>query len=197
MCVTLGHLPTHCGSNIGCNMNIKRKAAAAAAAIILSAISTQAAAATINFSDPVPTGLNLSGSYTLNNTACPGPSTPALDKPCAALNTLTITADTGYTFDLNSFYYKLSAAAGDAISVTFGLPAGSFNVTDNSNEALWTGSIKGLSFVTFSGATTGNSNPLIDNIDVTVSAVPVPAAGLLLFGAFGGLAALRRKRKAA
>jgi hypothetical protein len=33
--------------------------------------------------------------------------------------------------------------------------------------------------------------------DIKVSAVPVPAAGFLLFGALGGLAALRRRKQAA
>lgn len=36
----------------------------------------------------------------------------------------------------------------------------------------------------------------VDNVSVTVAPVPVPAAGLLLVGALGGLAALRRRRKA-
>ena len=35
------------------------------------------------------------------------------------------------------------------------------------------------------------------NVDIRVAAVPLPAGGLLLVGALGGLAALRRRRKAA
>ncbi|MCF7702113.1 choice-of-anchor C family protein [Loktanella sp. M215] len=35
--------------------------------------------------------------------------------------------------------------------------------------------------------------PALDN--VSIAAVPLPASGLLLFGAFGGIAALRRRRK--
>lgn len=35
------------------------------------------------------------------------------------------------------------------------------------------------------------------NLDIRVAAVPLPAGGLLLLGALGGLAALRRRRKAA
>lgn len=41
----------------------------------------------------------------------------------------------------------------------------------------------------------GNDNFTVESI--SVSSVPLPAAGFLLFGALGGLAALRRKRKAA
>lgn len=46
-------------------------------------------------------------------------------------------------------------------------------------------------------AATGTSNSLGGFVDnVSIAAVPVPAAGFLLFGALGGLAALRRRRKA-
>jgi hypothetical protein len=43
----------------------------------------------------------------------------------------------------------------------------------------------------------GSSNPqfLIDNIEVNVSAVPIPAGGLLLLTGFAGLAGLRRSKR--
>lgn len=48
----------------------------------------------------------------------------------------------------------------------------------------------------FAGIGTGDSaGGLIDN--VSISPVPVPAAGMLLIGALGGLAALKRRRTAA
>lgn len=46
-------------------------------------------------------------------------------------------------------------------------------------------------------AATGSSDSyggFIDNVSVAPSPVPIPAAGLLLIGALGGLAALRRRR---
>jgi hypothetical protein len=50
-------------------------------------------------------------------------------------------------------------------------------------------------FFADTGATPGdNGGPIIDNI--SVAAVPVPAAGFLLFGALGGLVALRRRKTA-
>ncbi|WP_428515116.1 VPLPA-CTERM sorting domain-containing protein [Roseovarius sp.] len=49
--------------------------------------------------------------------------------------------------------------------------------------------------LTFDASTTSDSfGGFID--DVTISAVPVPAGGLLLITALGGMAAIRRKRKA-
>jgi hypothetical protein len=45
------------------------------------------------------------------------------------------------------------------------------------------------------GGTNNSLGGFIDN--VSIAAVPVPAAGFLLFGALGGLAALRRRRKTA
>jgi hypothetical protein len=38
--------------------------------------------------------------------------------------------------------------------------------------------------------------PVIDNVSVSLAAVPLPAGGLLLIGALGGLAALRRRKTA-
>jgi hypothetical protein len=43
----------------------------------------------------------------------------------------------------------------------------------------------------------GNDEPDLDDMIVRVEVVPVPAAGFMLLGALGGLAALRRRRKGA
>lgn len=54
--------------------------------------------------------------------------------------------------------------------------------------------VASLSFKIDSTTTRGNVDGQLDSI--TVSAVPVPAAGLLLLGALGGVAALNRRRTA-
>lgn len=52
-----------------------------------------------------------------------------------------------------------------------------------------------LFFADTSGTPNDQGGPVLDN--VKLSAVPLPAGGLLLLGALGGIAALRRRRKAA
>lgn len=52
-----------------------------------------------------------------------------------------------------------------------------------------------LTFAAANGGANSAFGPALDN--VSISAVPVPASGMLLFGALGGIAALRRRRKAA
>ena len=52
--------------------------------------------------------------------------------------------------------------------------------------------VASLSFKIDTSTTRGNVDGQLDSI--TVSAVPVPASGLLLLGAFGGVAALRRRK---
>jgi hypothetical protein len=49
--------------------------------------------------------------------------------------------------------------------------------------------------LTFASAVAGTFGPALDN--VRISAVPLPAAGLLLLGGLGGLGFVSRKRKAA
>ena len=52
-----------------------------------------------------------------------------------------------------------------------------------------------LFFADTSGTAADQGGPVLDN--VRLSTVPLPAGGLLLLGALGGIAALRRRRKAA
>lgn len=49
----------------------------------------------------------------------------------------------------------------------------------------------------FDDGRAGNNEPDLDDMIVRVEVVPVPAAGFMLLGALGGLAALRRRRKGA
>ncbi len=79
-----------------------------------------------------------------------------------------------------------SLALGTAVGVWTEISS-VFHVATDGNYAL-----------NFGASGTSNSlGGLIDNVSVTVAAVPVPAAGLMLLGALGGLAGLRRKRRIA
>ena len=111
----------------------------------------------------------------------------------------TFAAFAGSTYSI-SFDYGVNAA--NAETLTFGfagwvgtllIPAGGiasltpFTVTF---QALTTGN----STLFFEAAGNDNQGPVIDN--VSLAAVPLPAGGLLLLGALGGIAALRRRKAA-
>ena len=124
-------------------------------------------------------------------------------RPCMALNNNDVSVLTrvgGGTFSLASFWFQfLGRGAVNTLTVVsdlggfLALDAATFGrnddgqVFDSSALALF----QNVTSVTFSSSLGGNVR--ID--DIVVAAIPVPAAGLLLFGALGGLAALRRRRK--
>jgi hypothetical protein len=108
---------------------------------------------------------------------------------------------------LKFFYSPRNGDSGDN-GIDYSIAGLTGNISGPSVDPLtgvgfWT-EISALFKVTTAGsyalnfAATGTSNSyggFVDN--VSVAPVPVPAAGFLLFGALGGLAALRRRRKAA
>ena len=189
-----------------------------AATLVMAGLATGASAATLNLSsaadDFSALGLSVSTTGTYENgmpgNRCPGPNNGATDAPCVVLDdleTLTISALPGYLFDLTNFYYRFITDAG-ANSFT-----GSFTADPaipdlivlraNDAEQQATGDYLNLSSVTFTANFLNNGRDpervFLDYFTVEsrmVSPVPVPAAGLLLVGAIGGLAALRRRRKA-
>lgn len=127
----------------------------------------------------------------------------ASGRPCMALNNNDVSVLTlvgGGTFSLGSFWFQfLGRGAVNTLTVvsdlggvlflgvnTFGRNDGG-QYLDLSGLTLF----QNVTSVTFSSSLGGNVR-----IDDIVAAIPVPAAGLLLFGALGGLAALRRRRKA-
>ena len=83
-----------------------------------------------------------------------------------------ITHDDGVTLVANGQTGGVSSAPTSVLNTKFSSPGGAFTLY----------------------YAAPNGNPSVLKVDV--SPVPVPAGGLLLIGAFGGLAALRRRRAA-
>jgi hypothetical protein len=95
---------------------------------------------------------------------------------------------------------QLSAAFTDGVQLTFGPIIDSFGTTSvgeqysflvDPNQVVNLAITFGNVFDTIPDGFTGQAN--ID-FQVTAAAVPLPAAGFLLLGALGGLAALRRRK---
>lgn len=137
---------------------------------------------------------------------------------CLAFNTgettTMTTSPVGGMFDLVSLTFVLVGQTAELSVMNFSVdPAGSLLVnfdvggtnipgtTIQHNTAYtyyFNGSANGLTEILFDN--TGTGNVRLGNIVANVvppATIPVPAAGFLLFGALGGLAALRRRRKAA
>lgn len=102
---------------------------------------------------------------------------------------------------LVSFDFETDGGPGSTKSVfngTNGLPAGgnvNFFASMVGDPTAKEGNSLYLFFDDDGNTQDDNHDDLVVRVDV--AAVPVPAAGFMLFGALGGLAALRRRRKAA
>jgi len=101
---------------------------------------------------------------------------------------------------LNSFTgTSISTLATDILGVFIGSAAVSYDVNNQpSGPDLYTNN-GAFSFAPVTGDTitlTAGSTDRTYSLQATVAAVPLPAGGLLLIGALGGLAALRRRKMA-
>lgn len=108
-----------------------------------------------------------------------------------------------YDVTVNLLFSSPSASSGSASGGSFfvtvaGLLTSGGVTWDNGGQ----GTVKfedgtTLAFDLEEGFAFGHSSSATSGVTFTLAAVPVPAAGFLLVGALGGLAALRRRRKAA
>ena len=178
------------------------------AALMLVVLASGAQAATLDFTGAGPQG---GGFYTedglqFDDVRIVNGNCDALSgKSCGALNdneTSVLTAVGGGTFSLTSFWFQLLGRGTDntlfvitdLLATAYEFPRSIFGNNDGGQYVdltLLTG-FAGATSVTF--YTEDGGNVRIDDLAIA-AVVPVPAAGFLLVGALGGLAALRRRRK--
>ena len=100
----------------------------------------------------------------------------------------------GNTAELSVFNTSITATGVLIISFDVGDAFGAATINNNTAYTYdFNGSADGVTSILFDN--TGRGNVRIGSIDADLAAIPVPAAGFLLVGALGGLAALRRRRK--
>ena len=179
-----------------------------AAAAVLAVAAGGAQAAVVNFSDGVykttantyiEDGFLFEGIRIVSGNCFADPLTDP--EKCAAENKselIRMTAVDGGAFDLTSIWFQIlgNANASNAfkiydainkVTALFGQPT----YVKNTGYTVLLTQFMGVTELFFSSSP-NQGNLRIDNVNATP--VPVPAAGLLLLGALGGLAALRRRR---
>jgi hypothetical protein len=173
-------------------------AAVISALATLSSTEAKAATLTLDFDSPVPMPLVLDpDSPGIVNGNCAEDSKPCLGVNSRGAATLETTSG---TFSVTSFWFQLLGEMDDLIITTsngvltllesvYGHNNGG-QVYDASTDPLFQ-NITSLSFLTNTG------NARVDDIVLTTNPapIPLPAPALLLLGALGGLATLRRRRR--
>ncbi len=151
----------------------------------------------------MPTGLSVTTAAGENDSAnCP------VERPCFSLNqgaknTLVISADAGYTFSLSGFAYDMTGGNANSAKLYFTAYTGAtpvfsqFWTGDSSSPIAFSPVLSGLTSIKFFHEGQGVTTRLGGiTVDVTAPPVPLPAAGFLLLGGFGALAAVKRRKKA-
>lgn len=129
-------------------------------------------------------------------------SNHCVDQQCIHLNGNDETVMTRLdhaAFTLLSFVFNFQGGGqGNSFEVTDGTKTVTFYQTDYAQQNFWTYNFADMfadvSKITFVGLR--NANVRIDDI-IAISAVPLPASGLLLAGAVGAAGLLRRRRNRA
>ena len=200
-------------------MNIKLISALAATAL-LSAAPAFAAPVTFDF-ETVTSGLPVDAVHADYDFTFGGdllgvvndPSITFFTKPTSALGVISsvgpdnalniVSPDASFTGDLTFSYSATTAASvtvwsglnGTGSSQTFNLAANSGNCAEETPFCVWQSAT--FAFTGFAKSITFDTQYFAAFDDVTVNAVPLPAAGWLLMTALTGFGALRRKRAAA
>jgi hypothetical protein len=178
--------------------NLKTVLAASALSVFALSLAsaTQAATVTLGFDEPVPEPLSLDA----DSPGIVGGN--CLDAPCLGVNSedpATLSTADGSTFSVSSFWFELLGEPTDLIVTTSSgevtLDADTYGHNDGGQFYDVAGNplfqnITSLSFLTSFG------NARVDDVVLSVNAVPLPGSALLLLGGILGLAAARRRRMA-
>jgi len=107
----------------------------------------------------------------------------------------TFNAVAGTTYTLAWDYFKNPPGA--QLDVSFGGATTNYGVANGVTHATldWTATTSGIQTVSFGTGSTSNQGPTVDNIMLTVSAVPEPQSLALLAAGLACLAWLTRRRK--
>ena len=171
-------------------------AAAACAASLLAVAPASAATVTLDFNSPVPAPLTLDAdSPGIIDGNC-------ADRPCLGVNKngpAVLSIASPLTFSVASFWFQL---LGNKADMTIETDKGSISLTEalyphNNDGQIFDASLN-LIFqdITYLSFLMNKGNGRVDDIAVNYPApVPLPATGLMLLGALGGIAALRRKKQ--
>lgn len=158
------------------------------AAALLAFAAGAANAATVGFEgravDPYSEGGLLFSGFGLNDSN----NCPVGDDKCVQVggDALLTTDPAGGRFSLSSLFLNLVGA-----KATLTLTAGTITQTFSADGKIDLSAFENVSSVTFD---VSKGNAFIDDLEVEVAAVPVPAAGFLLLSALGGMAFWRRRQ---
>ena len=105
-------------------------------------------------------------------------------------------AQAGYSYQLSFDYYKNTP--GTDLGVNFAGQASTYGpaMAVTSVTLMWTADASGTQWVTFSGGE-GVTGPTLDNVMLTVTAVPEPSALALMLAGIGAIGFVARRRKTA
>ena len=126
-----------------------------------------------------------------------GNCTSSSGPECGALNrneTTTLTSITAELFSLDSIWFK-ALGANSVLTITTNLGGLLVLGMSLSDTVIDLTSLFGFSDVTSITFTSTGGNVRFDDLGIP-SAVPLPAAGLLLLGALGGLTVMRKRKTA-
>ena len=168
---------------------------------LTAALSTASVAATVDFSGAGSQG---GGAYVEDGLifddvrVVQGNCTSASGPACAGLNkneTSILVSVTDDVFSLDSLWYGVEGKK-SVLTITTDLGGLLVLGASMANTVIDFTNLFGFANVSSITFTASGGNVRFDDLNISMSAVPLPAAGLLLLGALGGLTVMRKRKMA-